>query len=65
MRSKAIALELRLWHGPAGEVRASVRPVEGKGEVIYFKDLESLCTYLKQAEERGFWIKPPEPPGLR
>ncbi|ADD28374.1 hypothetical protein Mrub_1612 [Meiothermus ruber DSM 1279] len=51
MRSRAIALIIRMWQGPDGVVKASVRPSQG-GPTRYFPNLEALKNYLEQAQEQ-------------
>lgn len=64
MRPKAMTLIVRMWQGPDGTVKASVKGAEGH-ETRHFPDLASLLHYLEQAQEKGFWVKPSEPSGLR
>lgn len=63
MRQKAMTLIVRMWQGPDGTVKASVKPADG-GETQHFPDLEALLHYLEQAQEE-FSEKPGESQGLR
>ncbi len=47
---KAVTLIVRMWQGPDGSVKASVKPTSG-GETQHFPDLGSLLRYLETREE--------------
>ncbi len=63
MRQKAVTLIVRMWQGPDGTVKASVKPADG-GETRHFPDLTSLLQYLERAQQQ-FGEKPEESSGLR
>lgn len=63
MRQRAVTLIVRMWQGPDGTVKASVKSAEG-GETRHFPDLTSLLHYLEQAQQQ-FGDKPGESSGLR
>ncbi len=63
MRQKAVTLIVRMWQGPDGTVKASIKPAEG-GETHHFPNLASLLHYLEQAQQE-FIEKSGEPKGLR
>ncbi len=63
MRQKAVTLIVRMWQGPDGAVKASVKPADG-GETLHFPDLTTLLQYLERAKEQ-FDEKPGESRGLR
>lgn len=63
VRQKAVTLIVRMWQGPDGTVKASVKPADG-GETQHFPDLTTLLQYLEQAQEQ-FGEKPGESHGLR
>ncbi len=63
MRQKAVTLIVRMWQGPDGTVKASVKPTDG-GETQHFPDLAALLHYLEQTQEQ-FGEKPGESRGLR
>lgn len=63
MRPKAVTLIVRMWPGPDGTLKASVRPAEG-GETQHFSNLADLLHYLEQAQKE-FDEKPGESRGLR
>ncbi|MBO1436501.1 hypothetical protein J3L12_04730 [Meiothermus sp. CFH 77666] len=63
MRPKAVTLIVRMWQGPDGTVKASVKPADG-GEIQHFPDLAALLHYLEQTQQ-AFDAKPGEPQGLR
>lgn len=63
MRPKAVTLIVRMWQGPDGTVKASVKPADG-GETHHFPDLAALLHYLEQAQQE-LDEKPGESQGLR
>lgn len=64
MRQKAMTLVVRMWQGPDGSVKASVKNAEG-GEIRHFPDLSALMKYLEEAKDKDFWVKPSDSSGLR
>lgn len=62
MRPRVMALIVRIWQGPDGVLKASVRPSHG-GPTQYFPSLEALKKYLEQAQEREMGTDPTK--GLR
>jgi len=63
MGSKAVTLIVRMWHGPDGTIKASVKPADG-GATQHFPDLTALLNYLEQARME-FDEKKDESHGLR
>ncbi|WP_297860794.1 hypothetical protein [Meiothermus sp.] len=63
MRPKAVTLIVRMWQGPDGTVKASVKPADG-GKIEHFPDLAALLHYLEQAQQ-AFDDNPGESRGLR
>ncbi|MDW8426141.1 MAG: hypothetical protein RMK51_09425 [Meiothermus sp.] len=63
MRQKAVTLIVRMWQGPDGTVKVSVKPADG-GETQHFPDLAALLKYLEHAQE-AFEEKPGASQGLR
>ncbi|MCX8087799.1 MAG: hypothetical protein ACK40N_00100 [Meiothermus ruber] len=51
MNPKAVTLIVRIWQGPDGAAKVSVKPTEG-GPTQYFPSLEALMRYLEQAQEK-------------
>lgn len=64
MRQRAMTLVVRMWQGPDGSVKASVKNAEG-GETKHFPDLAALMKYLEEAKQNDFWLKPSDSTGLR
>jgi len=64
MRQKAMTLVVRMWQGPDGTVKATLKNAEG-GETRHFPNLAALMEYLERAEQQDFWTKPSDSPGLR
>lgn len=60
---KAVTLIVRMWQGPDGRVKASVKPADG-GEVHHFPDIDALVRYLETREE-SFKLEGPDVTGLR
>ncbi|GIW24613.1 MAG: hypothetical protein KatS3mg069_0880 [Meiothermus sp.] len=63
MRQKAVTLIVRMWQGPDGSVKASVKPADG-GETQRFSNLAALLRYLEQTQKE-LDEKPGEAEGLR
>ena len=62
MHQKMVTLIVRIWQGPDGAVKVSVKPAEG-GPTRYFPNLEALMGYLEQAH--GIEAAPKPSDGLR
>lgn len=60
---KAVTLVVRMWQGPDGTVKASVKPTDG-GEVQHFPDMGALLRYLESRQE-GFQDPSEDVQGLR
>lgn len=52
MRQKVVTLIVRIWQGPDGAVKVSVKPAEEGGLTRYFPNLEALMGYLEQVQEQ-------------
>lgn len=63
MRQKMVTLIVRIWQGPNGTVKTSVKPADG-GETRHFPDLAALMHYLELTRLR-FEEEPGESQGLR
>lgn len=51
MYQKTVTLIVRIWQGPDGAVKVSVKPAEG-GPTRYFPNLDALMGYLEQTQEQ-------------